>query len=73
MECGTHNRKRQWKTKVSQPKNKCPICWAIWLADRLETSVYEDDFHDLIRFSNAFTSVVKPSGIEFVETAKDEQ
>jgi hypothetical protein len=72
VECGTHKRKRSWKTKVSQPKTKCPLCWAVWLSDRLECSLYEDDFQDLIRFSNAFTTVVKPSGIEFIETAKDE-
>ena len=72
VECGTHKRKRAFKTKVAQPTTKCPICWACWLADRLETSVYEDDFQDLIRFSNAFTTVVKPSGIEFIETEKDE-
>jgi len=44
----------------------------VWLSDRLECNIYEDDFNDLIRFSNTFTSVVKPSGIEFVETAKDD-
>jgi len=72
VECGTHGRKRVWKAKTAQPKNKCPICWAVWLADRMEGSIYESDFNDLIRFSNTFTSVVKPSGIEFVETTKDE-
>ena len=72
VECGTHKRKRTFKTRASQPTNKCPICWACWLADKLETSIYQDDFQDLIRFSNAFTSVVKPSGIEFIETEKDE-
>jgi hypothetical protein len=71
VECGTHKRKRTFRTKSTQPKQKCPICWACWLADKLETSIYEDDFQDLIRFSNAFTSVVKPSGIEFVETMKE--
>lgn len=72
VECITHKRKRQFKTKVSKPSNKCPICWTCWLADRLECSIYEDDFQDLIKFSNAFTTLVKPSGIEFEETEKDD-
>lgn len=72
IECAAHKRKRSFKTKVSQPKTKCPVCWACWLADRLETSVYKEDLDDLFKFSNAFTTVVKTSSVEYVETAKDE-
>lgn len=72
VECPTHKRKRVWKANVSAPKTKCPVCWAVWLSDRLETNIYEEEFYDLIRFSNTFTKVVKPKGIEFVETAKDD-
>jgi hypothetical protein len=72
VECPTHKRKRAFKTKVSKPTNKCPVCWACWLADRLETSVYEDDLNDLLTFSNAFTKTVKPSTIEYIETKEDE-
>lgn len=73
IECGTHNRKRTFKTKSTQPKNKCPICWACWIADRMETIVTEADFIDLVKFSNAFTNMIKPSGVEFIETAKEEE
>lgn len=72
VECPTHKRKRQWKTKVSKPTNKCPVCWACWLADRLETIIYESDLNDLLVFSNAFTKTVKPSTIEYIETKEDE-
>ena len=71
-ECPTHKRKRQFKSRVSQPTTKCPVCWACWLADRLETNIYQGDLEDLLRFSNAFTTVVKPSSIEYIETEKDE-
>jgi len=70
--CATHNRKRQWKTNVAKPTNKCPVCWAVWLADRSEMSVYECDIKDMIAFSNAFTRVIKPSSIEFIETEDNE-
>lgn len=72
VSCEAHKRKRQWKTNVAKPTNKCPVCWAVWLADRSEMSVYESDIKDLIAFSNAFTKVIKPSSIEFIETAKDD-
>jgi len=72
VECPTHKRKRAFKTSVAQPKTKCPVCWGCWLADKLETSVYQSDLEDLLRFSNAFTTVVKPSSIEYIETEKDE-
>jgi len=70
--CPTHKRNRQYKSKLARPTNKCPVCWACWLGDRLETSIYESDMEDLIAFSNAFTTVVKPSSIEYVETIKDD-
>jgi hypothetical protein len=35
-------------------------------------ALYQDDIENLIMFSNAFQKVIKPSGIEFIETAKDE-
>lgn len=72
VECLAHKRKRSFKTKSSKPTNKCPVCWACWLADRLETSIYESDMEDLIAFSNAFSKTVKPSSIEFIETGEEE-
>ena len=56
VECGTH-------------KRKCPVCWACWLSDRLETSIYQDDLEDIFTLSNAFTTVVKPGSIVYEETA----
>lgn len=70
--CKTHNHKRQWKTKAAKPKHKCPVCWACWVADRLQCSVYDDDLKDLLTFSNAFLKTVKASSVEFIETGKDE-
>jgi hypothetical protein len=70
--CATHKRKRTFKPRSTKPTNKCPVCWACWLADRLETSVYKDDLNDIFTLSNAFTTVVKPSGIVFEETSKDD-
>ena len=71
-ECLVHKRKRSYKTRVSQPTNKCPVCWACWFADRTETMLYEDDIADLIKFSNVFQTVLKPSSIEFVEEEVDD-
>jgi hypothetical protein len=72
VECPTHKRKRTFKPKSTQPKTKCPVCWACWLSDRLETMLVREDLEDILRFSNAFTAVVKPTSIEYVETEKDE-
>jgi hypothetical protein len=44
----------------------------VYLADKNDTMLYQDDIENLIMFSNAFQKVIKPSGIEFIETAKDE-
>ena len=49
VECITHKRKRTYKTRNAAPKNKCLACWACWLADRIETSIYQADLDDLVR------------------------
>lgn len=69
--CESHNRKRTFKRKSPKPTNKCPVCWACWLADKMETIIYNEDVSDLLMFSNAFTKTIKPSTIEFIETAED--
>lgn len=66
VKCGNHKYKRQFKTRVSQPTNKCPICLACWLSDRLETHIYKDDLEDLIKFSNCLGQL-KPSATEYIE------
>lgn len=71
--CGVHKYKRSFKTRTTLPANKCPVCYACWLADKLETSIYQDDLEDLIKFSNTFTGVVKPSSITYTETEKDDE
>lgn len=65
--CLTHKRKRSYKPRVAQPKNKCAVCWLCWLADRTETLVYQSDMEDFIKFSNAFKTTIKPSFIEYEE------
>jgi hypothetical protein len=69
--CGKHGKERTYKTKVSRPTNECPVCHAVWLSDRLETSLYESDIEDLIKFSNNFKTTVKPSSIDYVETCEE--
>jgi len=50
MACGTHDKKRTFRKPV-RPKNKCEVCWCVYLADQLETSVYQDDMEALYRFA----------------------
>jgi hypothetical protein len=73
VSCKVHKYKRAFKTRTTMPTNKCPVCYACWLADRLETSIYQDDLEDLIKFSNTFTTVVKPSSITYTELEKDNE
>ena len=72
VECLTHKRKRTWKTNVTQPNNKCIVCWAIWFADRTTSIIYDDDFADLCKVVNKFTAV-KPSSVEFIEEHPDDE
>ena len=51
-ECGEHGRKRTYASAGARPKAKCPVCQMVWLADRLETSLYESDMRDLLKFAN---------------------
>jgi hypothetical protein len=44
----------------------------VYLADKNDTMLYQDDIENIIAFSNAFPKTIKPSGIEWNETAKDE-
>ena len=69
--CKKHNKTRKYKTKVSRPTNDCPVCHLVWLSDRLETSFYESDVEDIIKFSNYFKQTVKPSSIEYVEVCEE--
>lgn len=70
-ECKTHGKKRTFKTKSAAPKNKCPVCWMVWLSDRLEGSIYSCDMADLCRFANAMNKI-QFKKIELVEECKDE-
>lgn len=72
LECPKHKKGRAYKHKVTKPTSKCLICNLVWLADRLETSIYETDVEDIIKFSNTFQTVIKPSSIKFVETRPDD-
>jgi len=72
IECAQHKRKRAWKTRVSKPTNGCVLCWMVYLSDKNDTMLYQDDIENIIAFSNAFPKTIKPSGIEWVETNKDE-
>lgn len=55
--CKTHKRTRTFKTRSTIPKDKCPVCWMVWLSDRLETSIYIYDMEDLCKFSNAMPKI----------------
>lgn len=70
--CVTHKKRRAFKTNSSKPTNDCLVCHLCWLADRLGTSLYDDDIDDIIKFSNTFTTVVKPSSIGYDEEEKDD-
>lgn len=69
--CPIHDRKRQWKSRVAKPTNKCLICWLVWLADKTDWLLYQEDIEAIIQFSNAFPKGIKPSTIEYIETAED--
>ena len=67
--CLTHKRVRSYRTRVSEPKNKCVICWLCWLADRTDNTFYEDDVVDLIKFA---TKADPKTEVQFHHTkAKD--
>lgn len=72
VECATHKRKRQWKSRVAKPTNNCPVCWMVYLSDVTDTLLYKEDIEAIIGFSNTFTKIIKPSSIEYNEVAKDE-
>ena len=55
--CKTHDKCRTFKTRSTMPKNKCPVCWMVWLSDRLETSIYNYDMEDLCKFANAMNKI----------------
>ena len=70
--CPTHKKRRAFKSNVAKPTNDCVVCHLLWLSDRLEASLYSDDVDDIIKFSNAFSAVIKPSSFKYIEEAKDE-
>ena len=70
--CLTHKRKRVFKPKAPMPTNKCPACWACWLADHLETSLYEDDIEALLRFARTVPTT-RATSIEYTEEKKDDE
>jgi hypothetical protein len=73
VECEAHKRKKLGRPRGAKPSNGCPVCWMIYLSDHLETPIYVSDVETLISFSNAFTKVIKPSSIEYNETAPSEE
>ena len=65
--CVTHDKVRTYKPRSPKPRNKCPVCWTLWLSDRLETSIYLADMEDLCKFANAMNK------IEFTKIEKEEE
>jgi hypothetical protein len=65
--CATHDRARTYKPRSPKPRSKCPVCWIMWLSDRLETSLYLSDMEDLCKFANAMNK------IEFTKIEKEEE
>jgi len=48
--CGTHDKKRTFHKPV-KPRNKCEVCWLVYLADKVETVLYQDDMEALFKFA----------------------
>ena len=62
--CGTHDKQRTHKKPV-QPRNKCEVCWCVYLSDKLETSLYQDDMEAIFKFAG------KSPKIAYKETFED--
>lgn len=48
--CGTHDKKRTHSRPI-KPRNQCPVCWCVYLSDKLETSLYQDDMEAIFKFA----------------------
>ena len=48
--CGTHDKQRTYGKPV-KPRNSCPVCWLVYLADQFETSLYQNDMEAMMKFS----------------------
>ena len=64
--CGTHDKKRTHGKPV-KPRNSCPVCWCVYLSDKLETSLYQDDMEAIFKFAGK-----KPT-ITYKETFEDDE
>ena len=62
--CGTHDKKRT-HARAIRPRNKCEVCWCVYLADKLETSLYQDDMEAIFKFAG------KSPKIAYKETFED--
>jgi len=70
IECVTHKRKKQWKDRVPKPTNKCPVCWMVYLSDKTDALIYQEDIEAFISFSNAFPKRIQAASIEYNEVAE---
>ena len=48
--CATHDKTRTFRKGV-KPRSKCHVCWCVYLADKLETSIYQDDMEAFAKFA----------------------
>ncbi len=48
--CGTHDKQRT-HSKPIRPRNRCSVCWLVYLADQLETVLYQDDMEAMMKFA----------------------